>query len=139
MVQNIRSVPIGITKEFGPDEVSSVLGHGFSLAQQADDHLTVQAEAAAARIDGTVETSHLDYLHLLNAVRNQARLHDLTIPDAESEAANLDRSLIETLLMDSGRPLLIVPPGQEADLLVMDCYAHSTLRGLIFGRSQRTS
>jgi len=28
MVQNIKSVLIGLTKDFGPDEVSSALGYG---------------------------------------------------------------------------------------------------------------
>ena len=153
MVENIRSVLIGLTKEFGPDEASSALGYGLSLAQQAGAHVTVQAasiglaltnawvskfaaglvaaenrrlqglaeaaarsvhaDAAAAGIDCTVETSHLDYSHLLNAFRSQARLHDLTILDAESETVTLDRGLMEALLMDSGRPLLIVPAGQD--------------------------
>jgi nucleotide-binding universal stress UspA family protein len=153
MVQNIKSVLIGLTKEFGPDEISAALGYGLSLAQQAGAHATVQAaavkleltnawisnfaanlvqaenqrlralaEAAAqsARVNAatagvacSVESPHLSYAELLNAFRGQARLHDLTIVDAESEAINVDRGLIETLLMDSGRPLLIVPPGRE--------------------------
>lgn len=153
MVQNIKSVLIGLTKEFGPDEASSALGYGLSLARQAGAHVTVQAasvklaltsawgskfaaglvsaenqrlqelaeaaarsvqaDAAAAGVDCSVETPHLGYPDLLNAFRSQARLHDLTILDAESETVNLDRGLIEALLMDSGRPLLIVPPGQD--------------------------
>ena len=153
MVKNIKSVLIGLTKEFGPNEASSALGYGLSLAQQAGAHVTVQAasvklaltsawvskfaaglvsaenqrlqelaeaaarsvqaDAAAADVDCSVETPHLGYPDLLNAFRSQARLQDLTILDAESETVNLDRGLIEALLMDSGRPLLIVPPGQD--------------------------
>ncbi|HZW48444.1 MAG TPA: universal stress protein [Microvirga sp.] len=153
MVQNIKSVLIGLTKEFGPDEASSALGYGLSLAQQAGAHVTVQAasvklaltsawvskfatdlvdaenrrlqeladtaarsaqaNAAAAGVACSIETPHLGYPDLLNAFRSQARLHDLTILDAETETVNLDRGLIEALLMDSGRPLLIVPPGRE--------------------------
>jgi len=41
MIENIKSVLIGVTKEFGPDETSSALGYGLSLAQQAGAHATV--------------------------------------------------------------------------------------------------
>jgi nucleotide-binding universal stress UspA family protein len=74
---------------------------------------SAQVNAATAGVACSVESPHLSYAELLNAFRGQARLHDLTIVDAESEAINVDRGLIETLLMDSGRPLLIVPPGRE--------------------------
>jgi nucleotide-binding universal stress UspA family protein len=43
MVQNIKSVLIGLTKEFGPEEDSSALAYGLSLARQAGAHVTVQA------------------------------------------------------------------------------------------------
>ncbi len=153
MIENIKGILIGLTKEFGPDETSAALGYGLSLAQQAGAHVTVrsasvklaltnawvgkfaahlvsaenrrlrdlaeaaarsaQADAAAADIDCSVETPHLSYPELLSAFRSQARLHDLSILDAESEVVNLDRGLIEALLMDSGRPLLVVPPGRD--------------------------
>ena len=154
MIQNIKSILIGLTKESGPDEISSALGYGLSLAQQAGAHATVQAasvklvlpnawtsnvasglvnaenkrlhalaetaarsaraDAAAAGVICTTETPHLGYLELLASFTQQARLHDLTILDAEADAIHLDRGLIETLLTESGRPLLIVPPGQDA-------------------------
>jgi nucleotide-binding universal stress UspA family protein len=40
-------------------------------------------------------------------------VHDLIVIDGEPEAVNPDRGLIEALLMDSGRPLIIVPLGRE--------------------------
>ncbi|NBJ13114.1 universal stress protein [Microvirga arsenatis] len=153
MIGNIKSVLIGLTKEFGPDETSSALGYGLSLAQQAGAHVTVQAaslklalssagiskvvaglvdeenrrlhalaEAAARSAQGDADASgvvcstaalHLSYPELLAIFRAQARLHDLTVVDAEAEALTPDRGLIDALLMDSGRPLVIVPPGQE--------------------------
>ncbi|SCY97299.1 universal stress protein [Microvirga guangxiensis] len=153
MVQNIKSVLIGLTKEFGPDEVSSALGYGLSLAQQAAAHATVQAvsvkldltsagvsrvvsgivqaenrrlqalaeaaarsaqaDAAAAGVICSARAPHLSYPDLLAVFRAQARLNDLTIVDAEPEALTLDRDLIEALLMDSGRPLLVVPSDQD--------------------------
>ena len=153
MIQSIKSVLIGLTKEFGPEEESSALAYGLSLAQQAGAHATVQAasvkleltsawvstfaaglvnaenrrlralaEAAADSARANAETAgiacsvtvlHLRYAELMDVFRGQARLHDLTVVDAEPETINLDRGLIETLLMDSGRPLLIVPQGWE--------------------------
>ncbi|WP_414470976.1 universal stress protein [Microvirga sp. M2] len=154
MIENIKSILIGLTKEFGPDETSSALGYGLSLAQQAGAHATVQAvsvkldlssagiskvvaglvheenrrlhalaqatarsaqaDAAAAGIACSVESPHLSYPELLAGFRTQARLHDLTVIDAEAETLAPDRGLIDALLMDSGRPLLVVPPGQDA-------------------------
>jgi len=153
MIQNIKSVLIGLTKEFGPDETSSALGYGLSLAQQAGAHATVQAasikmalssagisrivaglvqeenqrlkalaeaaarsareDAGAAGVTCSASSPHLSYPQLLAVFRAQARLHDLTVVDAEPEAFAPDRGLIEALLMDSGRPLLVVPPGRE--------------------------
>jgi len=153
MIQNIKSVLIGLTKEFGPDEASSALGYGLSLAQQAGAHATVQAasvkmdlssagisrvvaglvreenqrlqalaeaaarsaqgDAGAAGVTCSTASPHLSYPQLLAVFRAQARLHDLTVVDAEPDVFTPDRGLIEALLMDSGRPLLVVPPGQE--------------------------
>ncbi len=45
------------------------------------------------------------------ALRAQARLHDLAVIDAEPRMLTGDRGLIETLLFESGRPLIVVPPG----------------------------
>lgn len=154
MIENLKSILIGLTKEYGPDEVSSALGYGLSLAQQAGAHLTVQAasvkltlsaagmsrvvaglvhaenkrlqalaeavarnaqaDAATGGIICTTETPHLRYSELLAVFTQQARLHDLTILDAESRAIDIDRGLIEALLINSGRPLLVVPPGRDA-------------------------
>ncbi|OAP35091.1 universal stress protein UspA [Sinorhizobium glycinis] len=153
MVQNIKSILIGLTKEFGPDETSSALAYGISLAQQAGAHVTIraasikltlssagvskvvaglvreenqrlhslaqaaartaEAHASSADVACSAESPHLNYPELLAVFRTQARLHDLTIVDAESESLAIDRGLIETLLMESGRPLLVVPPKQD--------------------------
>lgn len=153
MIQGVRSVLIGLTKEFGVDEVSSALSYGLSLAQQAEAHATVQAasvklslpntwvssfsaglleaenrrlhalaeavarstraDASASGIRCDTYAPHLRYPDLLASFTDQARVHDLAIVDAEPEAIHVDRGLIEALLMNTGRPLLIVPPGHE--------------------------
>jgi nucleotide-binding universal stress UspA family protein len=154
MIQGIRSVLIGLTKEFGPDEASSALGYGLSLAQQVGAHATVQAasiklmltsawvsdfaaglvraenqrlhalaeavarnaqaDAAASGVVCTTEAPQLDYPDLLAVFSDQARVHDLAILDAEPDAVAIDRGLIESLLINSGRPLVVVPPGCDA-------------------------
>jgi nucleotide-binding universal stress UspA family protein len=154
MIENIKSILIGLTKEYGPEEVSSALGYGLSLAQQTGAHATVQSasvklvlsttglsgiiaglvhfenrrlralaeaaaraaqdDAAASGVICTTETPHLAYPGLLAAFARQGRLHDLTVVDAEPSSINVDRGLIECLLIDSGRPVLVVPPGRDA-------------------------
>jgi len=72
-----------------------------------------RADAAAAGVACSVETPHLSYPELVISFQSQARLHDLIVLDAEPEALAPYRGLIDALLMVSGRPLLVVPPGQE--------------------------
>ena len=43
MIQGIKSILMGLTKEFGPDEASSALSYGMSLAQHAGAHAAVVA------------------------------------------------------------------------------------------------
>lgn len=154
MIRNIEDILVGLTTEFGPDESSSALGYGLSLAQKAGAHVTVQAvsvklhltsywigsfaaglvaaenqrlqamaeaaaeiarsRAASAGVTCTVESPVLTAGELLTAFATQARLHDLAVIDAEPQTVNLDRGLIEALLMQSGRPLIVVPSGWDA-------------------------
>ncbi|MBF9197368.1 universal stress protein [Microvirga terrestris] len=154
MIQNIRSLLIGITEEGEADERSSALAYGLSLAREAGAHITVQAAslkltlthafvsafaegllaaenrrldalahavaessqraAAASGVACTTQAPQLAYPSLIKSFANLARAHDLTILDAEPIALAVDRGLIEAVLMDSGRPLIVVPPGREA-------------------------
>jgi hypothetical protein len=153
MIEGLKDVLVGVTKEHGPDETSSALNYGLSLAQQANAHATVEAasvrlvltdlwvsdvaidlvaaenrrlerlvdtvarstagNAAAAGVVSSVNKRHLSYPDLLDALAAQARLHDLTILDAEPESLTADRGLFEILLMRTGRPVLVVPPGRD--------------------------
>lgn len=45
MIDNLKSILIGLTKEFGPQKTSSVFSYGLSLAQLARAHITVQSAA----------------------------------------------------------------------------------------------
>ncbi len=153
MIQNIRSILIGVTEEGDAEERSSALAYGFSLARQTDAHVTVQAAslkllvthafisnfaeqlvakenrrlddlaravadaaqkaAAASGLACTTQAPQLAYPALIKSFASLARTHDMTILDAEPVSMAVDRGLIESVLMESGRPLIVVPPGLE--------------------------
>jgi nucleotide-binding universal stress UspA family protein len=73
-----------------------------------------RGDAAAAGVVCTTEAPHLAYPDLVRSFSEQARVHDLTILDSEPVALAIDRGLIEAVLTDSGRPLIVVPPGHDA-------------------------
>jgi nucleotide-binding universal stress UspA family protein len=72
-----------------------------------------QADAAASGVTCSTENPQLSYSDLLASFTAQALVHDLTVVDGEPEAMVPDRALIEVLLINSGRPLIIVPPSRE--------------------------
>jgi nucleotide-binding universal stress UspA family protein len=153
VLQNIKSVLIGLTEEGEQGEAAAALGYGLSLAREAGAHATIQtaslkliltgpfvsdiavdlvaaendrlqalAAATAERareqsafegVACTSQTSQLTYPDLVRMFTAQARVHDLTVLDAEPVALAIDRGLIEHVLHESGRPLVVVPRGRE--------------------------
>jgi nucleotide-binding universal stress UspA family protein len=71
--------------------------------------MRARGDAAAAGVGCTVESPQLSFPDLRNAFTAQARVHDLTVLDAEPIASDVDRGLIEALLFESGRPVMVVP------------------------------
>ncbi|MFG1419570.1 universal stress protein [Xanthobacter sp. V0B-10] len=71
-------------------------------------------EAAAQGVACAVENLQLPYGELAEAFVAQARVHDISVLDAAAATAGTDRGLIEALLFESGRPLIVVPPGWDA-------------------------
>lgn len=154
MLENIRSILIGLIEEGDPDGASAALAYGLSLARQSGAHVTVEAAslklvltqafvssfasglvaaenrrldalahavadsarqaAATSGVLCTTQTPQLSYQDLMKSFVALARTHDLTVLDAEPVALAVDRGLIEAILKDSGRPLIVVPPGREA-------------------------
>jgi nucleotide-binding universal stress UspA family protein len=150
MLQNVKNLLIGLTKEFGRSEASSALAYGLSMAKQSAAQATVQSASiklrlystwtgkyatglvsaenmhlhalaeeaarkakAAAKAEGIeciVAAPHLTYQELLASFVALARMHDMSIIGADPDALGRDRGVIETLLTQSGRPLIIVPP-----------------------------
>jgi nucleotide-binding universal stress UspA family protein len=65
--------------------------------------------AQSEQIDCEIRSDHLNYGAVLDAFALQARTHDLSIIDTERETMHFDRGIIEFLLIESGRPIIIVP------------------------------
>src|SRR5829696_6231736 len=72
-----------------------------------------RGDAALAGVACAVESPHLSYQDLLHAFLNHARVHDLSVLDAEEHTLDVDRGLIDSVLFESGRPLIVVPPEQD--------------------------
>ena len=86
--------------------------HLKTLAEAVAEN--AKADAAAAGVVCSAETLQLSFPELLASFTALARIHDVTVLDAEPGNLKPDRTLIETLLTKSGRPLIVVPPGQDA-------------------------
>jgi len=82
------------------------------LAREAVKRIETQAREAGVK--AKVTSSHLKRQKLVEAFTKETRLHDLCILDSESQAIDVDRDLIEAALLDSGRPLIVVPPEHRA-------------------------
>jgi nucleotide-binding universal stress UspA family protein len=70
----------------------------------------IQGEADHAGVEVRVSSPQLKRSELVEAFTKEARLHDLCVLDCESQALDVDRDLIEAALLDSGRPVIVVPP-----------------------------
>lgn len=70
-------------------------------------------DATAAGVPASVETPQLSYTQLVETFVAQARVNDLSLLDAETATMNADRGLIEALLFESGRPVMVVPAGRD--------------------------
>lgn len=89
-----------------------VAAHNRRLRQLAADVAErARGDAAAAGVATSVDNPQLSYGQLVDSFVAQARVHDLALLDAEVATVNADRGLIEGLLFESGRPLIVVPPG----------------------------
>lgn len=86
MLQNIKSVLIGLTEEGDAEERSSALAYGFSLAREADAHVTVQAASLKLMVTHAFISN---FAEQLVASENQ-RLDTLAraVADASQRAAS---------------------------------------------------
>lgn len=70
----------------------------------------IRDEARKAGVSASVTSPQLKRLKLVESFTKETRIHDLCILDSESQAIDVDRDLIEAALLDSGRPVIVVPP-----------------------------
>ena len=71
-------------------------------------------EAAAAGVPCTAEASQMDYNDLTSTFAIQARVHDITVLDGQAHALAIGHGLLEEVLFESGRPVIVVPRGIDA-------------------------
>ena len=83
--------------------------HVEELARTAA--IRIRDEARKAGIPASITSPQLKRLKLVEGFAKETRMHDLCILDSESQAIDIDRDLIEAALLDSGRPVIVVPPG----------------------------
>jgi nucleotide-binding universal stress UspA family protein len=77
------------------------------LAEAAAEE--TRKRAAAANVVCHIRSDHLDFWDVLQSFALQAPTHDLSIIDTEPDTMHFDRGIIESLLIESGRPIIIVP------------------------------
>jgi nucleotide-binding universal stress UspA family protein len=73
----------------------------------------IETEAKDAGVKASIVSPQLKRLKLVEGFTRETRMHDLCILDSESEALDIDRDLIEAALLNSGRPLIVVPPERK--------------------------
>ena len=66
-------------------------------------------EASALGVPCSVEAPQMRYPDLIFGFGARARVHDLTVLDADSEFLSLGQGALHEALFNSGRPVLIVP------------------------------
>jgi nucleotide-binding universal stress UspA family protein len=105
------AIPASLVGAFGAELVASENRRIEALAEAFAEKAKSRADLAG--VTTTVETPTLVYANLCDKLLAHARVHDLSILDMEKDAAQRDRGLIEATLFESGRPVLIIPPGCE--------------------------
>jgi len=105
------AVPASMIGDFGSAFISS---ENRRIGKLADRFAALaRTSADLAGVSSTIETPQLVYSELSERLVALARVHDLSVLDLEKDAVERDRGLIEAALFDSGRPVIIVPPGAE--------------------------
>ncbi|PVE23368.1 universal stress protein UspA [Microvirga sp. KLBC 81] len=87
------------------EENTRLLGLAQTLADQA------RQEALSQGIACTAEVVQEHYPALSTSFAKRARIHDLTVFDAETDTLSLNRGLLEEGLFNGGAPMIVVSPG----------------------------
>jgi nucleotide-binding universal stress UspA family protein len=99
-----------------PQFVGSLLGSANAEEKKRLEHaesaLMVQLSSSGLGYD--LRTAQLSQAGAIDVAAMQGRLHDLTIVDSPVDFFAVGRALVEELLFQSGRPLLVIPAGVTA-------------------------
>ena len=111
-VASVRfEVPTSVSSEVAEaifeEENRQLRARGEKLALRA------QQEAISFGVSCSIKTPQLTYDDLRESLIGLARVHDLCVFDAEESILNIGSGLINSVLIESGRPILVVPPGRE--------------------------
>jgi nucleotide-binding universal stress UspA family protein len=106
------AIPYSMIADFGQALMSSENLRIAKLTAAVAE--AARAEADFAGVVSTVESEQFNFPELRDRLINRARVADVTVLDAEASVSEIDRGLIEAVLFDSGRPLIIVPPGHSS-------------------------
>ncbi|HEV7257406.1 MAG TPA: universal stress protein [Bosea sp. (in: a-proteobacteria)] len=105
------AIPASLVGAFGAELVATENRRIEALAEAFAEKAKSSADLAG--VTTTVETPTLVYANLCDRLLAYARVHDLAILDMEKDPVQRDRGMIEAVLFESGRPVLIVPPSCE--------------------------
>lgn len=105
------AVPGSLVGAFGAELIAHENRRIKELAEAFAEQSKGRADLAG--VVCSVETPSLVFASLCDRLLAHARVHDVTVLDMETDPVQRDRGLIEAALFDSGRPVLIVPPGRE--------------------------
>lgn len=106
------TIPYSMIDDFGQALISSENRRIAELAKVVAG--TARSEADFAGVVATIESEQANFGEMRDRLVSRARVADITVLDAEPSAAEIDRGLIEAVLFESGRPVIIVPPGRAS-------------------------
>ena len=111
------SIAVGCLRLSAPAAV--MVREARSLIARANEERKAQAQtfgsqllarANAAGVTASLDVLQEDYTRLAADLGSLARLADIAVMEADSGNVSLHEGILEQVLFDSGRPIIIVPP-----------------------------
>lgn len=112
------SIIVGCIRLYAPAAV--MVREARSLIAKANDERKAQAQtygdefvalARAAGVTTSLEIDQEEYGRLSSRISHLARFGDVAIMEADADNVSLHEGVTEGVLFESGRPVIIVPPG----------------------------
>ena len=111
------SVALGCIRLFAPGAI--MVREARELISKANDDRKLQAKsygdellarARAAGVIASLDLAQEEYSKLCSHIAQLARFADVTIMEADDGNVSLHQGVLEAVLFDSGRPIIVVPP-----------------------------